>query len=52
MGNEQIEPSWELLKAKDAQNTVFAGYPANLKAGYRIPDRIFGFYTTGIFLVE
>jgi hypothetical protein len=29
-----------------------AGYPANLKAGYRTSVQIFGFYTYRIFLVN
>jgi hypothetical protein len=29
----------------DAPDTVFAGYPAKLKAGYRISSRRFGFTT-------
>jgi hypothetical protein len=31
-----------IIKNRDATNTVFAGYPANPKAGYRISSRIFG----------
>jgi hypothetical protein len=37
-------------KNMDAPDTVFAGYPANLKAGYRISGRILGLTT--IFLVK
>jgi hypothetical protein len=36
--------------SRDAPDTVFAGYPANPKAGYRISGRIFGLAT--IFLVK
>jgi hypothetical protein len=36
----------------DAPDTVFAGYPANPKAGYRISSRIFVLTNTGIFLVK
>jgi hypothetical protein len=31
-----------MVTAWDAPDTVFAGYPANPKAGYRISDRISG----------
>jgi hypothetical protein len=43
--------SW-IKKNRDAPDTVFAGYPANPKAGYRISGkgRILGFTT--IFLVQ
>jgi hypothetical protein len=32
----------DLLKTRDAPDTVLAGYPANLKTGYRISGRISG----------
>jgi hypothetical protein len=35
---------------RDAPDTVFAGYPANPKAGYRISGRIF--VLTNMFLVN
>jgi hypothetical protein len=42
--------------ARDAPDTVFAGYPANPKAGYRISGRISGngriLVLTTIFLVK
>jgi hypothetical protein len=36
--------------SRDAPDTVFAGYPASLKAGYRISGRIF--VLTDMFLVK
>jgi hypothetical protein len=41
---------WIHAYCRDAPDTVFAGYPANPKAGYRISGRILGLTT--IFLVK
>jgi hypothetical protein len=38
------------VHTRDAPDTVFAGYPANPKAGYRISGRILG--VTTIFLIK
>jgi hypothetical protein len=37
------------IETRDAPDTVFAGYPANPKAGYRISGRIFVLTTTYTF---
>jgi hypothetical protein len=53
-GQLTSSPNWNLsgktFKTRDAPDTVFAGYPANpkaryrIRAGYRISGRIFGNY--------